>query len=236
MRNRAAPAILSSFFPFSRSLIGSSSSSDRRKRKTQQPPFSIIFREMRSINRPDRSGRSVSNFFKIITLLLFYTIISKRVSTKYQSERAVDRTNEKCFERPNSKRLTLEFFFDRNLRGRAGERASERERTIELNPRNYDARTRPEGVESIYRLNSTTESFSARDYTRHSSATVLLSKGGGGGERIVAVAVAVEVPCSIFALTLLFPPPPSTLPSLLATLLSSRLGSTLMLMVLWLLP
>lgn len=183
MRNRAAPAILSSFFPFSRSLIGSSSSSDRRKRKTQQPPFSIIFREMRSINRPDRSGRSVSNFFKIITLLLFYTIISKRVSTKYQSERAVDRTNEKCFERPNSKRLTLEFFFDRNLRGRAGERASERERTIELNPRNYDARTRPEGVESIYRLNSTTESFSARDYTRHSSATVLLSKGGGGGER-----------------------------------------------------
>lgn len=183
MRNRAAPAILSSFFPFSRSLIGSSSSSDRRKRKTQQPPFSIIFREMRSINRPDRSGRSVSNFFKIITLLLFYTIISKRVSTKYQSERAVDRTNEKCFERPNSKRLTLEFFFDRNLRGRAGERASERERTIELNPRNYDARTRLEGVESIYRLNSTTESFSARDYTRHSSATVLLSKGGGGGER-----------------------------------------------------
>lgn len=183
MRNRAAPAILSSFFPFSRSLIGSSSSSDRRKRKTQQPPFSIIFREMRSINRPDRSGRSVSNFFKIITLLLFYTIISKRVSTKYQSERAVDRTNEKCFERSNSKRLTLEFFFDRNLRGRAGERASERERTIELNPRNYDARTRPEGVESIYRLNSTTESFSARDYTRHSSATVLLSKGGGGGER-----------------------------------------------------
>lgn len=59
------------------------------------------------------------------------------------------------------------------------------------------------------------------------------------GERIVAVAVAVvvvEVPCSIFALTLLFSPPLPTLPSLLATLLSSRVGSTLMLMVLWLLP